>query len=446
MQLKKIKGQMALATCALLQVSSAAVNAAESSWDIDTAVLYYGESDGRVQAFKPAVSVGHDISEDERIDFRVVSDTLTGATPNGAHASSQVQTFTTPSGEGTYTAAAGETPLDDTFRDMRVALGADWTMPLDRMSRIVWGANMSGESDYISLGVSASYARDLNNRNTTLTAGLAFNNDLVNPHGGTAIGFTPMLAEDSQNNKTAGDQTKTITDFIVGITQVMNRKTMVQLNFSMGQVNGYQNDPYKIVSVVDPSTGLPVATNGSSVITSASGSVSTADTTITGYLPYVYEKRPDKRQKNIVFFKTVHHLTEDAINFSYRYYRDDWDIKSHTLDLKYRYELDDSYLQPHVRYYTQSKANFYKHDLKLGVDIDTTGVALIDYASHDSRLAELETITLGLKYGMPMGGDRELSVRGEFMSQSVNDGAIPVGEETPDLSAITLQVNYSFVW
>ena len=45
MQLKKIKAQMSLATCALLQVAAPAVQAAEADWDIETSALYYSESD-----------------------------------------------------------------------------------------------------------------------------------------------------------------------------------------------------------------------------------------------------------------------------------------------------------------------------------------------------------------------------------------------------------------
>jgi len=80
------------------------------------------------------------------------------------------------------------------------------------------------------------------------------------------------------------------------------------------------------------------------------------------------------------------------------------------------------------------------------VDIDTAGNALVDYASHDYRLSELDTVTLGLKYGMPMGDDSEFSVRGEIITQSVNDSGVPAGQETPDLDALMLQVNYSFLW
>ena len=430
MQLKKIKGQMAVATCALLQVASPAVNAveAETEWDVDTAFLYYSEADGRVSAFEPAIYAGRDLGDDERVDFRVVFDALTGATPNGGYATSAPQTFTTPSGDSSYTTPAGESPLDDTFRDARVSLGADWTMSLDRMSRVVWGANLSGEIDYISMGVTAAYSQDFNNRNTTLTTSFGFNNDMINPQGGTPIEFAPMRAANTGTNRDGDSETKTITDFMIGVTQVVSRKTLIQLNISLGMVDGYQNDPYKILTVSN-AAGDPIT------------SFLTAND-----LSYVYEKRPDSRQKNVMFFKAVHHLEEDVINFSYRYYSDDWGIKSHTLDWKYRYELANSYLQPHVRYYTQDAADFYSHSLVLGTDIDTAGNALVNYASNDYRLAELDTVTLGLKYGMPMGNDSEFSVRGEIISQSVNDSGVPAGQETPDLDALMLQVNYSFLW
>lgn len=49
----------------------------------------------------------------------------------------------------------GETPLDPTFLDTRIAFGVDWEMPLDRLARIVWGVNGSGEHDYLSLGLRA---------------------------------------------------------------------------------------------------------------------------------------------------------------------------------------------------------------------------------------------------------------------------------------------------
>lgn len=434
MQLKNIKGKVRLAACSLLQVTASSAQAADSEWDIDTALLYYSESDGRVQAVEPAIHAGRNLGEDDRIDLRLVVDALTGATPNGAHATSIVQTFTTPSGSGTYSTPPGETPLDDTFHDTRVALGADWTISLDRLSKVILGANVSGEFDYFSAGISSTYLRDFNNRNTTLTAGIAFNNDVISPVGSVPIEFSPMAVPGAPINRNGSDETKTLTDIIIGVTQIVNRKTIIQLNYSFGLTDGYQNDPYKIVTVLDPVTGLPADT-------------SFFDTATTGNRPYVYEKRPDSRQRNALFFETAHHLTEDVVNFSYRYFWDDWGITSHTLDLRYRYQLSSSYLQPHIRYYSQDAADFYTHNLMLGTDVDaTTGAVSKQYASNDYRLAKSVTSTLGLKYGIPFGKNSEIAVRGEVIKQAISNDGVPTGEETPDLDALVLQINYSLTW
>ncbi|MCP4492471.1 MAG: DUF3570 domain-containing protein [Gammaproteobacteria bacterium] len=437
MQLKNLKTSMGVAVCSLLQATVPAVEAAESDWDVDTAVLIYSESDGRVSAVEPAILAGRALNDDERIDLRLVVDALTGATPNGAHPSAAAQTFTTPSGNSSYTTKAGELPVDDTFRDGRVSFGADWEMAIDRLSKITWGGNISKEYDYLSLGSSVTYAHDFNDRNTTLTTAFALNNDTISPEGGIPSELLPMRSSGSSINREGIDDTKNITDFMLGVTQVVSRSTVMQLNVSFGQIDGYQNDPFKVVSVIDPVTGLPATDTGSSFF----------DTDTTGNLPYVYERRPDSRQRSVIFFKTVHHFDEDVINFSYRYYDDDWDVNSHTLDLRYRYELKDSYLQPHLRYYRQGAASFYTHDLKLGADVHaTTGAVSQDYATSDYRLAESTSVTIGLKYGIPLGNDSEFSIRGEVITQTVDDGTVPVGEETDDLDAFVLQLNYSLLW
>lgn len=434
MQLKKIKAQMSLATCALLQVAAPVAQAVEADWDIETSALYYSESDGRVSAFEPAIYAGKDLEDGDRLDVRLVVDVLTGASPNGAYATTTAQTFTTPSGNGTYTIQPGETPLDDTFHDTRVSFGADWTIELDRMSRLTLGTNVSKEYDYLALGLSAAYAHDLNNRNTTLTASFGFNNDSIEPEGGIPTALQPMVTQGSAMNRQGATDDKTISDVLFGITQVVSRNTIMQLNYSFGQTDGYQSDPFKIITVIDPATGLPATTGF-------------FDTANTGNRAYLYENRPDSRQRNNIYFKTVHQLEEDVINFSYRYYWDDWDINSHTLALKYRYQMEDSYLQPHIRYYKQDAAKFYTHNLSLGSDVNaTTGAVSRQFASSDSRLADSQTVTIGLKYGLPLSDNSEFSVRGEFIRQTVDDGAVPENERTPDLDAIMLQVSYSLLW
>ncbi len=439
MQLKNIKGQMSVAACALLQVAAPVSEAAdndtgnETRWDIDSSVLIYSESDGRVSAFEPGVRVGIDLGDDEFVNLQIVADALTGATPNGAHKSTVVQTFTTPSGNTPYTVQPGELPKSTTFRDSRVALTAEWDKPLTRLSSVLLGASLSDEIDYTSLSLSGTYEHEMNNKNTTLAAGLATTFDTINPIGGIPLGLNPMRQAGSAQQRVGTDDTRTSVDLILGVTQVIDRKTLMQFNYTHGSSSGYHNDYNNVLTVYDPVTNAPLV-----------GDWLTLDA---NDMPYLFEKRPDSRSKDIFFVRAVHHLEEDVINLSYRFYTDDWGITSHTLDLRYRYQMDGSYLVPHLRYYTQTGADFYRHNLKVDTDIDrATGAVNVDFASNDYRLAPSDTVTVGLKYGLPLSDDSEFSMRAEVMTQTITDSTVPAGEETPGLDAIILQFNYSLLW
>ncbi|MDX1824803.1 MAG: DUF3570 domain-containing protein, partial [Thiohalomonadales bacterium] len=366
MQLKKpksIRNALAVATCSMLSGVSHHAAAESTPWEIDSALLYYGESDpynSRITVVEPVIRARKEIATDEYLTFRLVLDSLTGASANGAIPQATPQTFTSPSGDGTYTTAANQTPLDPTFHDTRGAINAEWELPLSRLTKGIFSANFSQEYDYTSMGLAATLSRDFNNRNTTLAGGLSYNADTVRPVGDAPEGLTPMPTTTTVQKATIGsDLSKNVADLLLGVTQVINRNTLMQLNFTYGMDDGYLTDPYKILSVVDNSG------------------------TLVGPDPYLYEKRPDSRTRQALYWKTVHQFNEDVIYFSYRYYWDDWGIASHTLDLKYRSELGGGhYLEPHLRYYTQSKADFYHYAVLDG--------STPDYVSADYRLADLD--------------------------------------------------------
>ncbi len=409
---RHIRKSLALATASLLTgVSHSGQAATTDDWEIDTAILYYSE-DARVTAIEPVVRARKEIGDDEFMTYRLVVDSLTGASANGAIPTASPQTFTSPSGDATYTTPANETPLDPSFHDTRVALNAEWETPLDQYLKGIFSVNASNEFDYTSLGVAATLAWDFNNRNTTFTTGLSYSLDNVKPVGGIPDGLTAMPTTTAVKKATlGGSDNKTVADLLVGITQVIDRKTLMQFNYTYGMDDGYLTDPYKILSVVtSPSSDTLAAT------------------------PYLYEKRPDSRARNALYWKTVHQFDEDVINFSYRYYWDDWGITSHTLDARYRYEMGGGhYLMPHARYYLQDKADFYYYKLVDG--------AIPEYASADYRLADLSTTTLGLKYGVELDDGAEFAVRAEMMKQQ-SEGDAPF----PDVDAVILQFNYSFLF
>lgn len=410
MQLKKentaIRGALALATCSLLGAVPDGVDAADGEWEVDTALLLYSEGNDRLSIVEPVVNLRKALGSDEYLGVRLVLDTLTGSSPNGAIATDTAQTFTNPSGNGSYTTDPGETPLDPTFKDTRVALSGSWEKPLSKELKGVFGASLSSEYDYQSFGASATLTRDFNNRNTTLSAGISLSQDIVDPVGGAPYGLTIVPDYPDVKATQSGTQDKTVTDLLLGVTQVINRRTLMQFNYNFGIDNGYLSDPYKLLSVTD-----------------SSGNV-------TGYR---YEKRPDERTRHALYWRTLHHLTEDVIDLSYRYYSDDWGIRSHTLDMRYRYEMGGGhYLQPHLRWYRQNAADFYRYNLDEG--------STPSYASADYRLGNMTSNTWGMKYGLAFDEQKEFSLRLEFMQQSDDDGRFE------DVDAVILQAGYSFLF
>jgi hypothetical protein len=421
----KIREKLALASCALLQ--PAAGNAAGESWQVDSELLVYSESDGRVSILEPVANLGRNFEDESSLNVKVVIDAMTGATPNGAHASSSAQTFTRPSGSGEYTVAPGAIPLDDTFHDTRIALSADWIRPvIDDSTRVALGANVSSEFDYFSLGASATLLRDFNGRNTTLSAGLGVNSDTITPKGGIPDPLKNMTMAGTPTNRIGDSDTKTTVDLLLGLTQVIDRRTIMQLNYTLGKVDGYQNDPYKIVPVIDPVTGLPIAQSGND-------------------LPYLYENRPDTRSRQALFWQAVHHLNEDVVRVSWRHYWDDWGIDSDTVELKYRYVLGaHDYIQPRLRYYKQSAADFYAHSLH-------HGDPLPQYVSADYRQGEFDSITAGFRYGHATDANGEITVRLDLMQQNSKVVGTLVGDQlsqdvAPDLTAVIASVGYSVRW
>ena len=434
MQLKNkpsFRQTLTTATCTLLGTTAAddaLATPIESKWEFDSAFLYYSE-DERVDAFEPVFKARKEVGDDEFYNFRLVVDVLTGASASGAVPMPFRQTFTSPSGNKTYSTPANETPLDPTFKDTRVALNFEWEKPINSDLSAVYGANFSREYDYTSLGASATYSKEINDKLTTLTGGVSFSYDLVDPVGGVPVGMTPMPDYEPGNNvKQLEDDSdnKTVIDLLFGVTQVIDRKTLLQLNYTIGSNSGYLTDPYKILSIIDDSTGRLVSENP-------------AD----GIPAYRYEARPDSRLSQSVYLKYVHQFEEDVLNVSYRYFWDDWGIDSHTIDFRYRFELGGGhYLQPHLRYYSQSAADFYEPYL-LDSNDDT-----IKEASADYRLGELTSTTVGMLYGVEFSKTHEFTIRAEMMTQSGDEpekfGALQQQELFPNVDAMIIQIGYTF--
>lgn len=425
-----ISGALAAATCALL--GSPLVQAAEADelWKFDTALMYYGEAD-RVTAVEGVIAATKDFGNEHIFSGKVTIDGLTGASATGAVAQPTAQTFTRPSGKGNYVTPAGETPLDDTFHDTRVQLTGQWTQPIAENMRASGGLNFSNEYDYMSIALNGSLAYDLNQKNTTLSLGLSYAFDTIKPEGGIPLAMSAVAVnpngneqendsefDDDYNSTRVGDSdNKDTIDVLFGVTQIINRRLLMQFNFATSIVDGYTTDPFKVLSVVN-NAGL---TQG-----------------------LVYENRPDKRTRNSFYWQTKYAMDFGVADISYRFATDDWKVDSHTIDSRFRVNLSDTtYIQPHFRYYQQGAAEFYRPFLM-------EGDALPEFASADYRLGEMTAYTVGLKYGMELDNGDELAFRLEYYQQTPKNagfsepGALQDVDLYPSLKAVIAQVSYRF--
>ena len=423
---KSICAALSTITATLLGSGAAAAPGANT---LDSSILLYSES-GRVKIAEGVFDYGRQLGDERSIGLRLTLDALTGASPNGATPASGIQTFTSPSGGGSYTVGAGTIPLDDTFEDIRGALDASLRESLDRITFLNVGGHLSLERDYTSFGANVGITRDFDRKNTTLGLSAAYSHDIVSPYGGAPEPFVSMPPPDDDGGEEEGEdegeddapgESKDVVDGVFTLTQVIDRKTIVRMNYSLSWSTGYLNDPYKIVSVVyDRGSATPGEP---------------AD--------YVFESRPDSRSKQAIFGDVRRAIAGSALDLSYRYFWDDWGITSHTADVSLRLPVGgEHYLEPHFRWYRQSEADFYAPYI-----ID--GQAFPDHASADSRLAEFDAYTYGLRYAFPVATGFRMSLTAEYYTQKgkrappEDFGVLSRYDLFPELDAYMVRVGFS---
>jgi hypothetical protein len=426
-----VRRRLIAASCTLLTASSARAqeiakllaDIEKTDWHLDSALAYYHE-DGRIMAVEPVVNLSRDYGDGGRIGLNFTFDALSGSSPNGALPSRAPQTFASPSAKSlstarhTYTTGPGQLPVDPNYSDARVAVGGEWQLPLTRLTRTSVGGKFSYEDDFLSASVDASIEHDFNQKNTTVSVGVSDENDQLHPIGGT-----PVPGSDYLLFEKTGHKSKNGVGTLLGVTQVMNRHWLAELNLSADRFTGYLNDPYKIISVLDGSGGM------------------------TGYL---YENRPDARTRRSVYLDNRVGWNRASAALSLRYMTDDWGVRSKTAQLRVRLWLDgkNQYVEPTLRWYRQTAADFYTPWIS---SLAGQGPA---YASSDSRLGAFRALTYGVKYGMKLDErtgrtGSEFSIRAEYYRQTVENavaapGALQGLDLYPGLQAFLIQVGFSY--
>lgn len=288
--------------------------------------LYYQDSQPglkRITVNSPSVYVLAPVGSDWSVEGSLVIDSLSGATPRW-------QTAVSSASRMSEERAAG---------DIKV------TRYFDRSSYSV-GLSHSSEHDYVSNAISLNGSWSTADNNTTWNIGVASSEDKIEPTGGGV------------NN--IGSRKKRADEMVIGLTQVLSRTDIVQLNATLSAGEGFYSDPYKLLDV-----------------------------------------RPEARKQAAALARWNHHFEGDGstLRSSYRYYRDSYGVKAHTVQFDWAKPVSESLmLTPLMRYYSQSAARFYVEP-----QYDTTGAVVFpvpaagQLISGDQRLSAFGAVTLGLK-------------------------------------------------
>ncbi len=204
----------------------------------------------------------------------------------------------------------------------------------------------SNEPDYKAKTAFGSISQDMFGDLTTVTFGFTRGWDKVGERGTTR---SDPLDRSGWN---------------VGLSQILTRNTVLNLNYEVTESNGMINNPYRQVRYLDPTEPLGYAYQKEIYPRTRSGNAASA--TVKYYLPW-----------------------RAAATGSYRFYSDTFGINANTGELAYTQPIFHAWtVDSHLRYYHQTHANFYS-DLFPYANSQ-------NYLARDRELATFGSVTFGI--------------------------------------------------
>jgi len=336
MQLKK---SLTLSSITAAVLATSALLHAENYVSVE--YLQYDESDDRVSISAPMLEVSYDINTDYNIKANIMFDAVSGATPS----------FITNDNGDLF---KGLQELDDSRKAASVML----TSRFENRDELYTGLDFSREEDYQSFTASVEYMHYIDETHNTA----------INIGG--SVGYNEILVYDGETGASGlstydGDSGASHTEdslsynLQVGVTQVLSKDSSMKLSAFVLSDDGYLTNQHGIIvrDYNTPSARLDV------------------------------ENRPDTRVAYGFVGQYNKLLTADtSFVGSYRFYSDDWDVTSHTLEGDvYTNVTDKLTLGIGLRYYTQTQADFYNEN----IDYFSSEV----HASSDERLSDFDALT-----------------------------------------------------
>lgn len=313
----------------------------------DISYQLYKEDDGRINVESWYFRGEMNLSEDTTFRYQFLRDAITGSSPTGA----------LPGGTQPFLAE-----IEDVRNGVLGALSHKFG---DHLVEVEF--SRSKEHDYLSYGLSLSDRWEFNQKNTALSFGINYLDDQVAVYG-------------------LEDQKKRSYDFFVGLSQLLDKNTILSANLTIGYSEGYLNDPYKAIQRTD-------------IVSVPDGLGGTIDIpTVNLYR----ENRPDSRLRGVLQLQGTHFFEkyQAALDCTLRFSADDYGVFSQMVQVEWRQSLWDRFeITPYIRYYRQNEANFFHNTLdevSIANPAEYPNGRGPNYSS-DYRLSSMQTLSLGLK-------------------------------------------------
>lgn len=360
MNMKKNKSndlaKLSLAALALTGVmQDADAGRVDESYNFDFQYGNYSESGNRmkVDIFETAVSAP--IGKSMTFSANAARDVISGASPKNNYKDGKGHVVQMMSG------ASPKNWCHDSICDQRDGVNSNLTYFFDNAA-LNFGGGFSQEQDYTSRFLNSNLSWDFNKKLTTLNLGGSVAFDVVEPS---------VMNKDCSTNKATPDCHKTSQQYLLGVSQVIDKDSLLQLNMTVNYSDGYLSDPYKTVWFYKSS-----------------------DLSVNDWAGMANDTRPREKLQFAWLAQYVRHfeaMNNAALHADYRFATDDWGTNSHTTELSWHQPIGAGFqLIPRFRYYSQDRADFYA-PFFVGKAADFSAY------STDYRLAGFGAMSGGLK-------------------------------------------------
>jgi hypothetical protein len=361
-------------------IPDAKAGRAEETYNADFQYGNYAESSDRIYVDTFDLAASAPIGKAMTGSLSVVRDTISGASPiyNAKENGKTVQMVSGASRN------ADNSDCGKSICDQRDGITGGLSYFFEQSSLAI-GGGFSQERDYTSRYVNTNFSMDFNKKLTTLNLGAALAFDEINPTERPG-GFV--------RNRDCGELcSKTTQQYLLGVSQIIDKNSLIQNNMTFSYNTGYLSDPYKKVAVFDGD----VFTN------------------------LLNDTRPREKFQWAWLTQYVRHfgdLNGAALHADYRFTTDDWGINTHTAEFSWHQPIAAGWqVIPRFRYYSQDQADFYRA-------IASSDSAATVYSS-DYRLAGFGTLSGGLKLSKELSGlkhlhDAKFQVGAEFYDHSAS--------------------------